>query len=240
MNAQQFAKEWGNYRFRLPEEAMPSAMVIKHDGYLPRFKLIGFITDDDEKVVVELDDDNKQYGWPAHNVTLTVDREELNTPNFPIVMAVSYKLLNPPRTSRPTAEEMKRKEADALALAAASRVSPYPHICETCSAPARKSGGHILCSNPTCKTRGKLLKSINYKPVKRGKTIPIYCPKCQNIKGRAVYLSGPDDGIYYFECDQGHDFTLPAEQLVKNNVVFATLFGYDNDRLWNGESWENI
>lgn len=244
MNAEQFAKEWGNYRFNLPQEAMPNAMAVKYDGSSPRFKLIGYVTNSNEKVAFELDAENSQYGWPAFGVTITIDRDELIVPNFPMVMSVNYKLLKTPRSYRISPEEMKKREVDALKLAEASKASPYPHICKDCSAPARRSCGQILCSNPSCKSRGKFLKSINYKPIKRGKVVPVHCPIClaKGIKSPAIYNSLLDDVLdtYYFECENGHDFTLHLSLLANNSIVYATQFGYDTDRLWNGKTWENI
>jgi len=117
-----------------------------------------------------------------------------------------------------------------------------------CNSPARKYGKQVMCSNRTCKTRSMILKSIDYKPPKIVKTIPICCNNitCESFrKAVAVYVSpkqaGCDGNEFFcieFEC--GHDCEFFTAEFVVNNIIYCTRFGYDNDRIWNGTQWVNI
>lgn len=238
MNAIEFAKHWAGHRFRLPEDCAPPSSV-SNSYFAPRGKLVGYVTGDSERVILEFSEDFTQYCWPLHSgITLTIDEEDMYNASYPMVLAVKYTKLTVPKSRKELEDELKKK--DQLKKAAkTTKIVPYPQVCSVCNSPARVYNKHTMCSNRSCKTRTDIFKSANYKPVKRPKMTPIICTRT-GCGSKGVYASPNENGTYYIEFECGHDTVIPSEQIAPNTILHCTIYGYETDRMWNGKSWENI
>lgn len=239
MDAVEFATKYAGKRFRLPLDLFDAENIENrmYRGFNPSGQVIGYINGDSERVVFEVDEFTEDC-WPLHSgVVVTADKDDFYNPKWPIVMAVSYKRLDMPKTLEQVKEEMaKRKAADEK-----NKLSAYPNVCKSCNAPARKYGKRTMCSSSICCTRTDVLKSIAFK---YRKFKLIRCHGQEGCNGAAVYCRELNDfsGLvekYEIECEAGHMFILNSADIKENDLIAYTKVGNDNyDRIWNGKTWE--
>ncbi len=232
MPAIEYAKKHAGVQYYLPSHTLPPGLE-EQGGHRSIAHLVGYL--DDTKVVLEFYDPNsRKYCWPLHDgVTLVISRNDFYDKSYPMVLAVDY-------------QQLKKQTDDRLAKAKIAyipdAVQPYPATCKLCKAPARITGKLVMCSNRSCASRTKLLKTLNIKPCPKGQ--PILCSHrlydgtyCQKKAVGIVRGLRSDSQVFY--CEVGHKFGIQTASLKVNDIVFLTLGGNDyTDRIWNGTKWE--
>lgn len=226
MNAEVFAKKYASHRFKVPSSLI---------DFMPFAMLIGYVNNT-ERVILELDVKHlpmlNSYGWPVNDrCTVVVEPDEFYSIN-PIVISVDYKKLAPPLTREELKERLKKKEENAKVQV---KKNIYTKLCTTCGSPAAKLRTTTMCSNPSCRSRHEVLKSIGYK-ARKCRVLKCRTNKCN---GLAVYVSLHSEIHHYMECENGHDFLVPNDELKENDLVSYTKIGNDVvERIWNGKTWE--
>lgn len=240
MSGIEFANKYAGTRFKVPLELLPAKTLAKignvHEHYPFRCRIVGYMKANTDCMVVELEEYSEDC-WPLfEGVQLVVKQDNKSFYNHknPLVMSMHYTKLTPPLTREDMmarAEEEKNKKP-------AVPPPAYPKLCKICNKPARAYGKRIMCSNRLCGTRQDVLGSL---PIKHRKVKPLRCAVLENGKtcgAVAVYLSRKHEQAYIIDCEKGHTFIKLTADLKVNDLVMMTKVVNDNDRVWNGESWE--
>jgi hypothetical protein len=83
---------------------------------------------------------------------------------------------------------------------------PYPHMCRICKAPARRNKDATICSNVSCKSQRKYVKSIRPQHKEQPGKI-VKCSKCGTAAMHMVIAKRTSyDNNYTIECSRKHTF----------------------------------
>lgn len=189
-------------------------------------RIVGLL--DSVSVVIQFDDEDlRKACWPLMSnsgVKLCVGEDELLEPaNIWSVSPAKLKLIEPGKTPKKYV------------------IVPYPDRCRSCSSPARKAGGMVMCSNLQCKTRFK-------RPQTTAPRVQIIkCPKCSSKAIRFKWPADHDGPIetstkWVMECSVIHPnrkrkyswkHELKANDIVAQSYIQSGLA----DMVWNGKEW---